>query len=332
MSSNYVGNPTATESPSATPGQGVYPTVVVPADADPNNVATMFSQQYPVLADFIAYVQSRGIEENFGDGSDGDVTLSSATTTLTRDMFYNNLTIPTGKTLATAGFRVFVKNTLTITSTGAIANDGIVGAAGGGGGTAPGGTGAPAGSLGGGTDGGAGGTPGNPGTNGTAQTSGLGGVGGNGHAGINAAGNGGTVAAPTAVNGGYRSSMTFQTGGIFGAGGFVRLTGGSGGGGGGSSGSDKGSGAGGGGGVVLVCARSIVCSGGGPHIRALGGMGGDASTANTGGGGGGGGGLIILYANRTSGLVTSVAGGVGQSAIGLQGSTGASGLVLTLLI
>lgn len=48
----------------------------------------------------------------FGDGSDGDVTIS-ADTTLTSDMFYNNLTINAGKTLNTGGYRIFVLNTLT---------------------------------------------------------------------------------------------------------------------------------------------------------------------------------------------------------------------------
>ena len=31
--------------------------------------------------------------ESYGDGSDGNVTISSGTTVLTRDMYYNNLTI-----------------------------------------------------------------------------------------------------------------------------------------------------------------------------------------------------------------------------------------------
>jgi hypothetical protein len=51
---------------------------------------------------------------SFGsDGNDGAVTISSGTTTLTRDMFYTTLTISSGATLKTAGFRVFVQDTLT---------------------------------------------------------------------------------------------------------------------------------------------------------------------------------------------------------------------------
>jgi hypothetical protein len=48
----------------------------------------------------------------YGDGSDLDVTLSE-NTTLARDMFYNNLTVPLAYTLNVADFRVFVKGTLT---------------------------------------------------------------------------------------------------------------------------------------------------------------------------------------------------------------------------
>ncbi len=48
----------------------------------------------------------------FGDASDGDVTISG-TTTLTRDMFYNNITVNVGAILNTASFRVFYAGTLT---------------------------------------------------------------------------------------------------------------------------------------------------------------------------------------------------------------------------
>jgi hypothetical protein len=60
----------------------------------------------------------------FGDGSDGDVTISS-NTTLTRDMNYNNLTINPTFTLNTSGYRVFVKGTLT--NNGTISNNGSAG-------------------------------------------------------------------------------------------------------------------------------------------------------------------------------------------------------------
>lgn len=51
---------------------------------------------------------------NFGDGSDGDVVISSPTT-LTRDMYYNNLTV--NSTLTTNGFRIYVKETIDGTGT-----------------------------------------------------------------------------------------------------------------------------------------------------------------------------------------------------------------------
>lgn len=49
----------------------------------------------------------------YGTGYDGDVTISS-NTTLTQDMYYNNLTINANCTLNTAGYRVFVKNLLSM--------------------------------------------------------------------------------------------------------------------------------------------------------------------------------------------------------------------------
>lgn len=52
----------------------------------------------------------------FGNGADGDVTVAVATTTtLTRDMFYNNLTV--NGTLVTNGWRIFVKGTISGTGT-----------------------------------------------------------------------------------------------------------------------------------------------------------------------------------------------------------------------
>ncbi|NTW34036.1 MAG: hypothetical protein HGB12_15700 [Bacteroidetes bacterium] len=51
----------------------------------------------------------------FGNGSDGDVTIGAGTTTLTRDMYYNNLVV--SGTLVTDGYRIFVKNTISGTGT-----------------------------------------------------------------------------------------------------------------------------------------------------------------------------------------------------------------------
>lgn len=63
----------------------------------------------------------------FGDGSDGNVTIAG-TVTLTRDMYYNNLEIPSGQILDPAGYRVFVKGT--ISGTGTIRRNGNTGNAG----------------------------------------------------------------------------------------------------------------------------------------------------------------------------------------------------------
>ena len=52
----------------------------------------------------------------YGSGMDGNVTISS-NTTLTRDMYYNNLTINDDVHLDTAGYRVFVRNSLMLSNT-----------------------------------------------------------------------------------------------------------------------------------------------------------------------------------------------------------------------
>lgn len=62
----------------------------------------------------------------FGDGSDGDVVISGDTS-LTRDMFYDDLTIDTTKTLNPAGFRICVRGILTLSGTGKIARNGNTG-------------------------------------------------------------------------------------------------------------------------------------------------------------------------------------------------------------
>jgi hypothetical protein len=52
----------------------------------------------------------------FGDGSDGDVTVSAGTTTLTRNMHYNNLTINGTGSIDAAGYQIFVLGTLDLTA------------------------------------------------------------------------------------------------------------------------------------------------------------------------------------------------------------------------
>jgi len=62
-------------------------------------------------------------QDIFGDGSDGDVVISSDTD-LSRDTFYDNLTIDAGYNLNPNGYRIFVKDTLIINATATISRNG----------------------------------------------------------------------------------------------------------------------------------------------------------------------------------------------------------------
>lgn len=81
----------------------------------------------------------------FGKGEDGNVTLPGGFSSLTRDMYYNILNVPTGATLLTMGYRIFCKSSITVNGT--ISNDGGNGQDGGGTTSLPGGPGGPAGSF-----------------------------------------------------------------------------------------------------------------------------------------------------------------------------------------
>ena len=124
----------------------------------------------------------------FGAGTDGEATGSGAisgTTTLSQDMYYNNLTV-TG-TLKTNGFRVYVKGTLTNSGTiecrGENGTHGINSFSGGSGKAGgAGGAGANSGTLGGGANGGTGGLGGDGGDG--PGVGGAGGGGGGGSGGI----------------------------------------------------------------------------------------------------------------------------------------------------
>jgi hypothetical protein len=77
------------------------------------------------------------LEDTYGDGSDGDVSLSG-TTTLTSDGFYNDLDL-NGNILNTDGYRIFVKGSLS--GSGTIRNNGNTNGGGGNGGNGSSGTG-----------------------------------------------------------------------------------------------------------------------------------------------------------------------------------------------
>lgn len=253
----------------------------------------------------------------FGDGSDGDVVIGAGTTTLTRDMYYNDLTLGASSIIACAGFRIFVRGVLTIASGGYIHNNGnaglipvdnatpgVAGAA-----TA-------AGSLGASFAGGAGGASSN-GTAGTAATASIGGAGGaGGTAAIGRTGGaGGTVTRPIY---GYRH-LSAALGRLP----DLLLRGGAGGGGGagGTDGSGTGGGGGSGGGPVVVWAFAAAIEGAGA-IRSDGGVGGPAfagpdATENGGGGGGGGGGVYLVSRYRTgAGTIRASGGAAGAGSAG----------------
>src|SRR3990170_2579510 len=178
---------TATGRP--TPGQ----TAEFLAGSTPLRVATITDGQFlkRVGSEIQSAAAGGSVSLLFGDGSTGSGTIVN--TTLITDAYYGDLTIPVGVVLKTAGFRLFVKGTLTLN--GAIRNngvDGIVGSAGQ--------AGAPAGTLAGGTIGGSGGNPSTPGTD--QANKGVGGGGGSGGNASNSAGSiGGTVFLPATNEG-----------------------------------------------------------------------------------------------------------------------------------
>jgi len=268
----------------------------------------------------------------WGDGSDGDLTIDNGTTvTMTRDMFYNNLTV--NGTLNTSGFVVFVAGT--INGGGRVQypdpNTGKSGSDGGAGGAAysaarfvniPGASGGiGTGTIG--VSGNGGGNADSPGVNGAG--------GGNGGAGHTGPGNGG---------GGGTASYTFKPGVVafltlFGldmplSGTPISFKGSAGAGGGGSGGPSSnayiggpfagGTGGGGGasGGIVMLIAKTWA---GSFTIRAIGGDGGNGGNGVTGGGyicGGGGGGAggsggiaITIYGTKTWTGSYNLAGGAG---------------------
>ncbi len=300
---------------------------------------------------------------DFGDGSDGDVTISS-TTTLTEDMYYNNLTVNSGVALNTGGYRIYVKDTLTVN--GVMRNNGSDGGDGGNGGGTSGGSGGTGGSGGaggslpaapdggnggvGGYDSGGNGDNGSPGSSGIDKDPSLGssGVAGGsgGNTGTSSGGAGGSGGTATSENldiaylvphiqAGSETNGKFifvPFGSVSGA--YLSPSASSGGGGGGAAqpGAAQytgggGGGAGGSGGIVLIVAKNITGSG---NIEAKGGNGGNGGNGHNDGGGGGGGaggagGVVILVYKDISGFTGSVdvSGGTGGS--GGAGDIGSNG-------
>jgi len=279
----------------------------------------------------------------FGDGSDGDVIVSTEIN-LERDMFYNNLTVESTGIINTKSFRIFVKDQFIKKPSGIIRNNGNNGGDGADGdstnsnlnigGTA--GTAVASGSLVGGLAGSAGGKGNNGGAAGNAGadaakslgSAGTGGGSGGSSPGYPgwAGGNGGSQTGtvfniPNSFSSAYYLIDTLPTISAF------TISAGSGGGGGGScnvSGDYGGGGGGSGsnGGIIWIAANRIFIEGEN-QIQANGGNGGDGGdaynsvSAVSGGGGGGAGGsggvIMLIYGEKTGTGTLQVAGGTGGS-------------------
>jgi hypothetical protein len=287
-----------------------------------------------------------GADGLWGDGTDGDLTISSGTTTLTADAHYENLTINgTGSLLCATNSnicRVFVRQLLDISAAPANA----ISANGGNGNNGSGGTGGSGASalattnqMAGGSTGGGGGSQGGSGAAGTSGTGsnnlnpangGQGGTGGNG--GNGSGGNGGGGANAGAIQNALKFSYVTQYLGRNSGGTYTLTHGGVGGGGGGSgggNGAQAGGVAGGGGagaGVLMIFANRILRSSSTTSgaISATGGNGGNGASrnSNTGGGGGaggGGGGYVYLVCGTLLGSTTAT------DCIRANGGTGGTG-------
>jgi len=289
----------------------------------------------------------------FGDGSDGDVTIS-VDTTLSRHMFYNNLTVNAGINLMPAGYLVCVKGTLTLN--GVIHANGTVGATGGAGSNAGGAGGGANQYLSGGSAGGQGNSGGGSASGGAASrayrgvvitaisgapagTAGTNGGAGQGGGGGGGEGTGGSVGAGTTIaesQGDIHDLFNAMNGGYLGRGGSPNswTSGVGGGGGGGDNVTPRaGGGGGGGGGTVVVRANNIV-SGGGGAIQSKGANGGNGSAGaanRVGGGGGGSGGIIVIVQHSGAVPTTSVTGGTGGNPVnaGGKGGDGGVGIVVS---
>lgn len=296
----------------------------------------------------------------YGDGSDGNVTITG-TTTLTRDMYYDTLTIASGGILETAMFKVFAKTAINIQSGGKIRCNGRNGN------NATGQAGAATtGALYSGTLGGIAGSVGADGSTGTnvgtlagssanasptfvSGIAGGGGAGGNGASSLGGAGS-------TNTNTGYREIKTAYHFNLFpitnqviggGTGIYIVLQSIRGAGGGGGGAGQAGGGGGGAaerGGIVFLCSPSITHNG---TIECIGGNGGNGANAvgtNAGGGGGAGGGtggfIVTLSETFTGSGTYNVSGGsagtggsgTGTGTAGSAGTAGLAGAIRRLVL
>jgi len=277
-----------------------------------------------------AVAQSASPESTFGDGSDGNVTVTGPIS-LTSDMYYNDLTISGAGSINMAGYRVFVTGNLDLSNAGASAlhangTSGInnatsaaaAGQRGGVGVTSPGWGTAESGVALGGTSGAGGTSPTGNGANGSAPTSigantrhtsgGPGGAGGAGGAATGTGGTGGaaqsTSTSPVAnvirtfIHAARNLDFTRYTINSSSGGAYVAVNtcggrhGGGGAGGGASTGNGKSGGSGGGGGGIAVIYARQITVGASTNSAAISALGGNGGAGGTSAfnSGGGGGG------------------------------------------
>jgi hypothetical protein len=265
----------------------------------------------------------------FGDGSLGDVTIST-NTTITTPRMYNNLSIADGVTVTVDSY-FSVLGKLTMGNGAKIVRNGndAVGRTAGAAGTVL--------YYGVGQSGGNGRlatTAGGNGFTGTTVSRAFGGSGGSGgNAGAFTGGSGGSPTPPTALEGGRTALMNVSrlTSGLVTTKLSTNKFNGGAGGGGGAVGSTVGEAGGGGGGghVIVVFAHEIVVPVGTATISANGGNGANAVSGDAGGGGGGGGGCVVVVSSfdQPAGLIVQALGGTGGAGIGagLAGTNGAAG-------
>jgi hypothetical protein len=259
------------------------------------------------------------INPSFGDGNDGNATISSPTT-LTRNMFYARLDI--SSTLATANYIVCARNG--IYGNGTISNNGT-NASGSSGGPAV--TGGYFGSTN--QSGGNGGTNavGSNGQGGTTHGGGIGGAGGAGGA------NAGGASGAASIGGGLGGTLSRHLADLIsGVQATTRINGGGGGGGGGSNNIlATGGGGGAGAGNLVICTPyieptiTLSCNGGN-------GGNGSGSAGSAGGGGGGGGGRVGIMTESTPGCTINNNGGSGGAGYngGAAGTNGSPGVIIKL--
>jgi len=296
----------------------------------------------------------------FGNGADGDVVISG-NTTLTEDKYYDDLTIDSGFTLDTGGYRIYVKGILTVNGSiarnGGVGTTGDQGTSGGSGGGGGGGGSLADGYTKGSATPGSGGAGGNDDHNGTAGVAGTavanaldasngvdGGAGGLGCSTYvgGAGGAGGTTTISTNRFNGFIFTQTILDVSSTGASlKFNSSASSGGGGGGGACGGGDGTGGGGGGGggsnggivgvyaktIVIGAAGSVTANGGAGGVGGAGLVEGSNGSGGGGGGGGGNGGIVVLMykslTNNGSSNITANggAGGVGGADPGTADSS-----------